>query len=113
MLLAASGDERRDPHLPHLLAIFVVVVAAIGVERVEPSTRTTATAPHRGDGLEQGHQLGDVVAVAAGQRHRQRDAVHFGDQMVFRDRSGVVPLGRGFVREDCGSFTRRIVYTIE
>jgi DDE superfamily endonuclease len=67
VLLAASGDERRDPGVSHLLAVLVVVVAAIGVERVGSPSWTSATSTHRGDGLDQGHQLGDVVAVAADQ----------------------------------------------
>src|SRR5438552_16264237 len=34
MLLAATGDDRLDPSLAELLAVFVMVVAAIGVERI-------------------------------------------------------------------------------
>jgi hypothetical protein len=34
MLLAATGDDRLDPSLANLLAVFVMVVAAIGVERI-------------------------------------------------------------------------------
>jgi hypothetical protein len=34
MLLAATGDDRLDPSLANLLALFVMVVAAIGVERI-------------------------------------------------------------------------------
>jgi hypothetical protein len=38
-------------------------------------------AAYRRDGLDQGDELSDVVAVSAGQRRRQRYAVRFGDQM--------------------------------
>jgi hypothetical protein len=34
MLLAATGDDRLDSSLANLLAVFVIVVAAIGVERI-------------------------------------------------------------------------------
>src|SRR5215467_543009 len=34
MLLAATGDDRLDPSLANLLAVFVMVVAAIGVEHI-------------------------------------------------------------------------------
>src|SRR3984893_78016 len=34
MLLAATGDDRLDPSLANLLAVFVMVVAVIGVERI-------------------------------------------------------------------------------
>ena len=35
MLLAATGDDRLDPSLANLLALFVMVVAAISVERID------------------------------------------------------------------------------
>src|SRR6059058_159400 len=34
MLLAATGDERLDPSLANLLAVFVMVIAAVGVGRI-------------------------------------------------------------------------------
>jgi hypothetical protein len=46
------------------------------------------------DVLDQRHELGDVVAVAAGQRRLQRDAVRFGDQVMFRASSGTVDRAR-------------------
>jgi hypothetical protein len=77
-----------------LLAVRVVVVRAIGEHRVRPSLRRTTPAPYWRNGLDQRHQLSDVVAVAAGQRQLQPDAVPFGDQMVFRARSGTVDRAR-------------------
>ena len=61
MLLAATGDDRLDPSLANLLAVFVMVVAAIGVERIgtlgrvpvgwfasrRPGTRSFFTSGHR------------------------------------------------------------------
>ena len=42
----------------------------------------------------QGHELGDVVAVAAGQRDRQRDPVRFGDQVVLGAGPGTIDRAR-------------------
>ncbi len=66
----------------------------VGVDGVGATTGTAASNSHRRDRLNQRHQLGDVVAVAAGQRHRQRDAVRLGDQVVFRAGSGTVDRAR-------------------
>ena len=82
MLGAAAGDDRGDALGPDLGAVFAVVIAAVGVEAVRALAGPPAAAAHRRDGAGEGHELGDVVAVPAGQRHRQRDAVRFGDQMV-------------------------------
>ncbi len=94
VLGASSRDERRDAVLPHQRAVLVVVVAPVGVEGVRASARTAPLAADRRDRLDQGDQLGDVVAVATGQRDRQRNAVPFGDQMVFRASSGTVDRAR-------------------
>ena len=82
------------PGRPDLPAVFVVVIAAVGVDLIRALAGPAAAAAHRRDGLDQGHELGDVVAVAAGQRHRQRDAVRFGDQVVLRAGPGTVDRAR-------------------
>lgn len=84
MLCAAAGDDRHDAPGRHLLTVFVVVVGPIGELGLRFASRTSATASHRREALDQRHQLGDVVTAAAGQRHLQWDSVPFGDEMVFR-----------------------------
>ena len=91
---AASGDDRRDTDCLDLFAVLVVVIGAVGEQRVRLSARATAAAPHRWERVDQRHELGDVVAVTAGQRHLQRDTVPFGDQVVFRAGSGTVDRAR-------------------
>ena len=91
---AAPGDDRRDTHRPNLLAILVVVVGTVGIHRVRPSSRAPAATAYWRYVLDQRHELGDVVAVAAGQRRLQRDAVRFGDQVMFRASSGTVDRAR-------------------
>jgi hypothetical protein len=94
VLGAAAGDDRGDPGVADLRAVFVVVVAAVGVEAVRALAWPAAAAADRRDGLDQRHELGDVVAVPAGQRHCQRDAVRFGDQVVLGAGPGTVDRAR-------------------
>jgi hypothetical protein len=67
-----------------------MVIAAVGEQRVGPPPGSSASALDRGDGIDQGHGLGDVVAVAAGEDDGQGGAVAVGDQVVFRARTAPV-----------------------
>jgi hypothetical protein len=51
----------------------VVVVAAIRTESRRPPPRPTDFAAHRRDTVDKRDQLGDVMAVAAGERPGERD----------------------------------------
>ena len=63
----AASDQRLDAPLANELPVAVVVVAAVGDQRSRSPPRSPDTAAHRRNAVEQGQQLGDVVAVAAGQ----------------------------------------------
>ena len=67
-----TSDHRFDAALPDESAVLVVVVAAISKQRVRSATRTTWTAAHRRDAVEQFEQLRDVVAVGGGERPGKR-----------------------------------------
>jgi hypothetical protein len=84
MACSAAGNGRHDAAVADLVAVDVVAVAAIGEQRVGFAARSSDTAADGGDRVEQGQQLGDVVAVAAGQQDRERGAVSVGDQVVLR-----------------------------
>jgi hypothetical protein len=68
---ATAGDARGDPAFAQLAPVVVVVVAAVGVELPRLAPWSPAPAADRGHGVDQRDELGDVVAVAAGQGHRQ------------------------------------------
>ena len=89
-----AGDHGSDPGLADLPAVFVVVIAAVSAERIRALPWPAAAAADRRDGRDQGHELGDVVAVAAGQGRRQRDPVRFSDHVVLRARPGTVDRAR-------------------
>ncbi len=82
MLGLASGDLWLDPAPPELAAVTVAVIAAVSDQLAGALARAPVTAAHRLDGVEQRQQLGDVVAVAAGQRERQREPRGVGQQVV-------------------------------
>ena len=94
MFRGAAGDHGSDPGRPDLPAVFVMVIATVGVGLVRPLAGPSAAAAHGRDGLDEGHELGDVVAVTASQGDSQRDAVRFGDQMVLGAGTGTVDRAR-------------------
>ncbi|GAA2014755.1 hypothetical protein GCM10009799_48780 [Nocardiopsis rhodophaea] len=67
-----------------------MVTAPIGKHSVQAALRTAALAARRPGGFQQRDELGDVVAVAAAQRDRERSSVRVGDQMVLAARSAPV-----------------------
>jgi hypothetical protein len=59
-----------------------VVIATVGEHDSGTFARSADLASNRGDAVDERQQLGDVVAVAAGQRDRQRQAAGVGQQVV-------------------------------
>ncbi len=84
MLGAAARDHGFDAARPQQAPVLVVVVAAIGEDQVGLLAGPAVLAGDRSrvQILQQRQQLGDVVAVAAGQRDGQWDARRVDEQMV-------------------------------
>ncbi len=80
-------------------AVFVVVVCPVGVDRARPSSGTAASAAHVRHRVQQRFQPDDVVAVAAGQQNRERDAAA-GQDVVLGARSGAVDRARTTLGHD-------------
>lgn len=59
-----------------------MVIAAVGDNALGAPTRSSDLPTDRPDAVDERQQLGDVVAVAAGQRDRQRDAGRVDQEMV-------------------------------
>jgi hypothetical protein len=78
----AAGDPRGDPALAELSAVDVVVIATVGEQLPRSPAGPPASTPDRWHGVDQRDELGDVVAVAAGECHGQRDAAGVADQVV-------------------------------
>ncbi len=93
----AAGDHGFDPALPDEAAVLVVVVAAVGEQRLGASSWSADTAADGRYPVEQLEQLGDVVAVAAGQRPGERDAAAVYEEMVLAARPAAIDgAGTGF-----------------
>lgn len=92
----AAGDDRLHAALPDEPAVLVVVVAAVGDQLARSAAWTTDPAANRGHPVEQLKQLGDVVAIAAGDRPGQRDAAAVYEEMMLA--AGPTPIDRAGTR---------------
>ena len=82
MLGLPTGDGRSDTSLAELSAMALVVVAAVTNELVGAAARTADNAAHGRHLVDQRDQLGDVVAVAPGEREGKRDTTLVDDQVM-------------------------------
>ena len=90
----AAGDLGCDPAGAELAPVLVVVVAAVGRDAVRPATRPTNLAAYRRHALDQRDELGDVVAVAAGDRPGERDSGRVYEKVMLRAVSGSINRAR-------------------
>jgi hypothetical protein len=81
---AAAGDHGLDAARPEQPSVLVEVIAAVGQNEVGLGPGSADLAGDRPGAklVEQRDQLGDVVAVSAGQRDGERDARRVDDQVV-------------------------------
>jgi hypothetical protein len=93
----AAGDDRLDPALPEQPPVLVVVVAAVGEQRVRSFARAAVSSADRRHPVEQLQQLGDVVSVGGGQRPGKRQAAAVYEQVVLAAAPAAVDrAGAGF-----------------
>lgn len=96
MLGLAAGDDRFDAALPDEAAVLVVVVAAVGEQRRGSASWPADAAADGRHSVEQLDQLGDVVAVAAGERPGERDAAAVYEEVVLA--ASTAPVDRAGTR---------------
>jgi hypothetical protein len=92
MLRIAARDHGLDASLAEQPTVRVVVVAAIGDHAFGSSARPSRLAGNRRHLLEQGDQLGDVVAVAARERPSEWKPAAVYEEMVLG--AGTAPVDR-------------------
>ena len=92
----AAGDDWRDAARPEDAPVLQEVIAAIAQQPVGLLAWPAAFALDRPGVqlVEQRDELGDVVAVAGGQRDGQRDAGRIDEQVVLGARAGTINWGR-------------------
>jgi hypothetical protein len=78
----SACDHGRDAELADQATVFVVVVAAVGEQPVGSSSWPPGAPANGRHPFEQVEQLGDVVAVGAGECPGQRDAAGVYEEMV-------------------------------
>ena len=81
---AAAGDPVGDAAGPQDAPVLVVVIAPVGHDEVRLSARPADPPGDRTGAkvIQERHQLGDIVAVAAGQADGQRDPRGIDQQVV-------------------------------
>ena len=90
----AASDQRLDATLPEQAAVLVVVVAAVGNQCPGSASCPSDPATHGRHSVEQLEQLGDVVAVAAGERPGERDPGRVYEQVMLGAVSGSINRAR-------------------
>src|SRR5690348_8168918 len=94
MLGLTTSDLRFDAASTELAPVLVVVVAAVGGDSLGPSAWSADLASHRRYPLDQRDELGDVVAVAARDRPRERDPGRVYEKVMLGAVSGSINRAR-------------------
>ncbi len=90
----AAGDLGFDAAGAQLAPVLVVVVATIGADPLGSSAGSTDLAADRRDPFDERDQLGDVVAVAAGDRPGERDSGRVYEKVMLGAVSGSINRAR-------------------
>jgi hypothetical protein len=91
---SASGDLGFDPAISDESAVLVVVVAAISAHPVGATARPSDQAAYRWHSVDQRDQLGDIVAVAAGESPGERDSGRVYEKVMLRPASASINRAR-------------------
>lgn len=89
-----AGDDGFDASLADEAAVLVVVVAAVGDNAGGPPAGAPDGATHGRHLVQQRDQLGDVVAVAAGDGPGEGDSARLYEKVVLGARSGSINRAR-------------------
>jgi hypothetical protein len=87
---ALASDLRSDATSAEEASVLVVVVAAVGEQPPWSVTGPAHQSVDAGYRVQQGHELGDVVTVAAGERDGEWGSVAVDDQVVLGAGAGAV-----------------------
>jgi hypothetical protein len=90
----AAGDLGSDPAGSDETAVLVVVVAAVGADDLGAAAGAADQAADWWHPVDQRDQLGDVVAVAAGERPRERNPARVDQEVVLGAVSGSINRAR-------------------
>jgi hypothetical protein len=86
------SQHRFNPASPQGLTMGLRIIPAVTLHAVRFAAGTTDLAAHGGNRRHQREELGDIVAIGAGERSGQGEPVRVGDYMMFTAR--FAPIGR-------------------
>ena len=81
---ATLGELAGDAAPMQRLAMRLRIVAAIALNEIGPPSRSARAAAQRREGVDQGQQLGDVVAIGGRQLRDERNPSGVGEKVMFR-----------------------------
>ena len=84
MLRVALRKDRFDAALSQSFGVCCRMIGAIPLNALRSLARSPALARNRRNRIHQGKQLGHIVAIRAGNRRGQRNAVRIGEDVVLR-----------------------------
>jgi hypothetical protein len=90
----ASGYAAGHATLAQTTTVFLVVVGAVGDDQSRASAGSSGAAVDGWYAVEQRFELGDVVAVGAGQRPGERDAACVDEEVVLGARPATIDRAR-------------------
>jgi hypothetical protein len=82
VVFTSPGDQGLDAASPELAAVLVEVIAPVGEQSIGAMSGPADPAGDRGHTVDQGKELGDVVAIVAGEGDRQRQSAGVCQQVV-------------------------------
>ena len=82
----ALGELRLDPASMQRVAMRLRIVSPVALDQVGLAPGSAGAAAERWNGIDQRHQLSNIVPVGAGEQRRQRDPACFGENVMFRPR---------------------------
>jgi hypothetical protein len=76
------SDFGLDPLSVEQPTVFVVIVTPVSLNNARLAQRSATLATNGHNGLDQGHKLGDIVAVGSCEQHGKRDTLCLSDQVM-------------------------------
>jgi len=83
---AAFGQLRFDPPAPQRVAVGLRIIPAVALHEVRLASWAARSAAERGNAVDEGQQLGNVVSVGPGHPRCKRNPLRVSEKVMFRPR---------------------------
>jgi hypothetical protein len=85
-----SCQQRDNVAATQLTPMGLRIIGPVPLDPIRPPAGPAYLARNRGDRIDQGKQLGDIVTIGSGDLDRQGNAAGIGDQMMLGARFGSI-----------------------